>query len=174
MAIGERIHYFRTLRGMTQKYLGMLLGFPERSSDVRMAQYEAGARTPKADLTAALAKELDVSPQALNVPDIDSYTGLMHTLFTLEDIYGLTIEGEDGDIRLRVNPFKGKDAAELNQMLHSWLQQANLLRSGEITQEEYDRWRHYYPEYDKTQHWAKVPSQELSDTLADALKKETE
>ena len=174
MAIGERIHYFRTLRGMTQKYLGLLLGFPERSSDVRMAQYEAGARTPKADLTAALAKELDVSPQALNVPDIDSYTGLMHTLFTLEDIYGLTIEGEEGDIRLRVNPFKGKDAAELNQMLHSWLQQANKLRSGEITQEEYDRWRHYYPEYDKTQHWAKVPSQELSDTLADALKKETE
>ena len=174
MAIGERIRFFRILRGMTQKQLGMLMGFPERSSDVRMAQYEAGARTPKADLTAALAKELDVSPQALNVPDIDSYTGLMHTLFTLEDIYGLTIEGEEGDIRLRVNPFKGKDAAELNQMLHSWLQQANLLRSGEITQKEYDRWRHYYPQYDKTQLWAKVPSQELSDTLADALKKETE
>ena len=27
MAIGERIHFFRTLRGMTQKYLGMALGF---------------------------------------------------------------------------------------------------------------------------------------------------
>ena len=29
MAIGERIHFFRTMRGMTQKYLGMALGFPE-------------------------------------------------------------------------------------------------------------------------------------------------
>lgn len=29
MAIGERIHFFRTLRGMTQKYLGMAIGFPE-------------------------------------------------------------------------------------------------------------------------------------------------
>ena len=29
MAIGERIRFFRTLRGMTQKRLGMLLGFPE-------------------------------------------------------------------------------------------------------------------------------------------------
>lgn len=29
MAIGERIHFFRTLRGMTQKFLGMALGFPE-------------------------------------------------------------------------------------------------------------------------------------------------
>ena len=27
MAIGERIHFFRTLRGMTQKYLGMGIGF---------------------------------------------------------------------------------------------------------------------------------------------------
>ena len=26
MAIGERIHFFRTLRGMTQKYLGARLG----------------------------------------------------------------------------------------------------------------------------------------------------
>ncbi|MDD6236701.1 MAG: transcriptional regulator, partial [Clostridiales bacterium] len=25
MAIGERIHFFRTMRGMTQKYLGMAL-----------------------------------------------------------------------------------------------------------------------------------------------------
>ena len=35
MAIGERIHFFRLLRGMTQKYLGMALGFPEKSADVR-------------------------------------------------------------------------------------------------------------------------------------------
>ena len=40
-------------------------------------------------LTAALAQVLDVSPHALSVPDIDSYVGLMHTLFTLEDNYGL-------------------------------------------------------------------------------------
>ena len=91
MAIGERIHFFRLLRGMTQKYLGMALGFPEKSADVRLAQYENGSRTPKADLTAALAQILEVSPHALAVPDIDSYVGLMHTLFTLEDRYGLKI-----------------------------------------------------------------------------------
>ena len=74
MAIGERIHFFRLLRGMTQKYLGMALGFPEKSADVRLAQYETGSRTPKADLTAALAQVLDVSPHALSVPV--SYTHL--------------------------------------------------------------------------------------------------
>jgi len=171
MAIGERIRFFRTLRGMTQKYLGMMVGFPERNADVRMAQYETGARTPKAPLIDALAKELDVSPQALNVPDIDTYIGLMHTLFTLEDLYGLTVESENSTVSLYVNPYKGKDAARLNEMLVAWAQQAKKLRRGEISPEEYDRWRHYYPEYDATQRWAKVPPKELSDAMVDAFKK---
>ena len=68
MAIGERIQFFRKLRGMTQKYLGTQVGFPEKSADVRLAQYETGTRTPKADMTAALANILDVSPLALSVP----------------------------------------------------------------------------------------------------------
>ena len=42
MAIGERIRFIRNLRGMTQKYLGTLVGFPEKTADIRMAQYEAG------------------------------------------------------------------------------------------------------------------------------------
>ena len=97
MAIGERIRFFRNLRGMTQKYLGQVVGFPEKTADIRMAQYESGSRTPKAELTESLASALGVSPLALSVPDIDSYLGLMHTLFTLEDRYGLTVEtGETG------------------------------------------------------------------------------
>ena len=94
----------------------------------------------------------------------------MHTLFTLEDLYGLTIEGENGDLHLYVNPFKGKDAARLNEMLHGWLQAATMLKDGEITQEEYDRWRHCYPRYDTSQRWAKVPPQELSDAIVQAFK----
>ena len=44
-----------------------------------------------------------------------------------------------------------------------------MLKAGEITQSEYDRWRYRYPEFDTTQRWAKVPSQGLSDMLATAL-----
>ena len=172
MAIGERIHFFRNMRGMTQKYLGQLLGFPEKSADVRLAQYETGARTPKADLTASLANALDVSPQALAVPDIDSYIGLMHTLFTLEDRYGLQIDETDGEVCLKVDVRKNKDAAELHKMLCSWRQAAAMLKTGEISQEEYDRWRYRYPEFDTTQRWAKVPSQALTDILIQALKEE--
>ena len=130
MAIGERIHFFRILRGMTQKYLGTIVGFPERSADVRLAQYETGTRKPKAELTAALAQALDVSPHALDVPDIDSYIGLMHTLFTLEDLYGLTVSESDGEICLKVDTSKGKDAHELRKMLYAWKEQADKLSSG--------------------------------------------
>lgn len=172
MAIGERIRFFRTMRGMTQKYLGMLLGFPEKSADVRLAQYETGARTPKANLTASMAHVLDVSPQALAVPDVDSYTGLMHTLFTLEDRYGLKVTERDGEVCLRVDVFQGKDAAELHKMLCAWQEQSAKLEAGEITREDYDRWRYRYPEFDITQIWAKVPSQELSDMLLAGLKEE--
>ena len=172
MAIGERINFFRNLRGMTQKFLGIQVGFPEKSADVRLAQYETGTRTPKADMTAALANALDVSPQALAVPDIDSYIGLMHTLFTLEDRYGLKVVECDGDIHLRVDASKGKDAAELNQSLIAWREQAAKLEAGVTTKEEYDRWRYHYPEFDTTRIWAKTPSQQLSDYLVDELKKD--
>lgn len=170
MAIGERIHFFRNLRGMTQKYLGTLIGFPEKSADVRLAQYETGTRTPKADLTAALAQALDVAPQALSVPDIDSQIGLMHTLFTLEDVYGITIGEIDGEVCLRINKDKGHTTYDLLKMLTAWQEQSVKLATGEISKEDYDRWRYYYPKYDTTQMWAKVPSQELSDALVEQFK----
>lgn len=171
MAIGERIRFFRNMRGMTQKYLGQLLGFPEKSADVRLAQYETGARTPKADLTASLANTLDVSPQALAVPDIDSYIGLMHTLFTLEDRYGLKIDETDGEVCLKADARKNKDAAQLHEMLCAWRQVSAMLKAGEISQEDYDRWRYRYPEFSNTPGCVKPTSQGLSDMLTAELRK---
>ena len=69
-------------------------------------------------------------------------------------------------------PFLTNDAARLTGMLAAWAEQAKKLRRGEISPEEYDRWRRHYPEFDTTQRWAKVPSQELSDHLVDAFKKD--
>ena len=170
MAIGERIRFFRNLRGMTQKYLGTLVGFPENNADIRMAQYESGTRTPKAELTKALANALDVSPLALDVPDIDSYLGLMHTLFTLEDRYGLTIETRDGEVVFRIDPRKGKDAARISEMVCAWATVAEKYRAGEISRDDYDKWRYNYPLYDDTQITAKVPSQELGDAKVNGFK----
>ena len=170
MAIGERIRFFRNLRGMTQKYLGQVIGFPEKTADIRMAQYESGSRTPKAELTENLASALGVSPLALSVPDIDSYLGLMHTLFTLEDRYGLTVETGENGVSLHVDPRKGKDAAELSEMLTAWAEQSEKYHNGDINRDEYDKWRYNYPKYDETSGFVKVPSQNFSDAMVESFK----
>ena len=171
MAIGERIRFLRNLRGMTQKYLGIMAGLPEKTADIRMAQYEAGTRTPKEDLTQSLANALGVSPLALKTPDIDSYLGMMHTLFTLEDRYGLTIETRDGEVLFRFDPRKGQDAARISEMVYAWAPVMEKYRNGEITKEEYDNWRYNYPRDDKTQIWAHVPSAGLMDSIIEGMKK---
>ena len=58
MAIGKRIKFFRRKKELTQKQLGRMLGFLGKTSDVRMAQYEAEARIPKQELIKTMAKYL--------------------------------------------------------------------------------------------------------------------
>ena len=137
MAIGERIRFFRNLRGMTQKYVAQVVGFPEKTADIRMAQHESGSGSPRAALTESLAGALGVSPLALST-------------------------GENG-VSLRVDPRKGKDAAELSEMLVAWAQQAEKYRNGEINREDYDEWRYNYPRYDKASGHVELPSKKRSD-----------
>ena len=68
----------------------------------------------------------------------------MHTLFTLEDLYGLHIGEIDGELCLRLDKSKGTTYLSMFDMFHAWQEQAEKLKSGEITQEEYDQWRYYY------------------------------
>ena len=145
MAIGERIRYIRNLRNMTQKWLGMAIGFDEKTADVRMAQYESGTRTPKENYIADIAKALEVSPKALDLPDIDSYAGLTHTLFALEDIYGIRIGDIDGELCLRLDKSKGMTYLSVLDIFTAWHQEAEKLKSEIITKEDYDAWRYNYP-----------------------------
>ena len=92
------------------------------------------------------------------------------TLFALEDIRGRIIGEIDGEICLRLDKSRGTMYHAMFEMLSAWADQARKLETGEITREDYDRWRYNYPKYDTAQRWAKVPSQELSDFLTDALK----
>lgn len=145
MAIGERIRFFRNLKGMTQKYLGVKLGFPEKTADIRMAQYESGSRTPKEELTNELAELFGISASALNVPDIESYNGLMHTLFALEDLYGIKVSEINGEICLALDKDTGSNYITMFEIFSAWKEQAEKLKNGEISKEEYDNWRYNYP-----------------------------
>lgn len=152
MAIGQRIKFFRKRKGMTQKQLGELLGFKGRTSDVRMAQYESEARVPKHDLVVMMADYLGVAPQALTVPDIDTHFGLLHTLFALEDIYGLKISEKEGEVCLSLDHSITPLLSDVDTMLRAWQKQSAMLENGEISREEYDEWRYTYPKQETYQH----------------------
>jgi transcriptional regulator with XRE-family HTH domain len=145
MAIGERIRYIRNLRNMTQKWLGMAIGFDEKTADVRVAQYESGTRSPKENYISDIANALDVSPKALDLPDIDSYVGLAHTLFALEDLYGIRIGEIDGEVCLRLDKSKNMTYLSMMDIFDAWRREAEKLANGEISKEEYDDWRYNYP-----------------------------
>ena len=91
---------------------------------------------------------------------------------TLEDLRGLTVGEIDGEICLRLDKTKGMKYVGMLEMLSAWQEQAAKLKAEEITKEEYDQWRYRYPEFDTTQRWVKVPSQELTDWLFSDLKDE--
>lgn len=173
MAFGKRIRLFRNRKGLFQKQLGEMLGFMGKTSDVRIAQYENEARTPKDDLIKEMASIFDVNPRAITVPDIDSYVGLMHTFFALEDMYGLKIGELNGELCLRLDK-SSKEYLRLLEMFQAWRSVAAKVESGEMTSEEYNEWRYKYPELDTSQRWAKVPSKELSELLAEELSKDVE
>ena len=61
MILGERIKRIRTFRGLTQRELGLKLGYEERNADVRVAQYESGYRVPKKDTLMEIARILNVN-----------------------------------------------------------------------------------------------------------------
>ncbi len=165
MAIGERIRFIRNLKGMTQKYLGIQVGFPEKTADIRMAQYESGSRTPKEELVNKVANVFDVSTMALNVPDIESYLGVIHTLFAMEDLYGLRINKIDGEFCITLDKGMGANYENMFDMFNAWQKEYEKFKKGEISKEEYDHWRYNYPKYDTTQRWVKISPKSISDTF---------
>ena len=69
----------------------------------------------------------------------------MHTLFALEDRYGLTIEVREGEVLFRIDPRKGKDAARISQLVRAWADVSEKYRAGKISRDDYDEWRYNYP-----------------------------
>ena len=59
---------YKSKNHLTQKELGIALGFPEDSADVRIAQYETDTRKPRDEILVKMAKTLNVHLDILTVP----------------------------------------------------------------------------------------------------------
>lgn len=136
MKCGEKIRYFRRKAELTQKQLGIMLGFTESNADVRIAQYESGTRKPSFLVMKNMSDKLDVSMYALETPEIDlrRQNETMHILFALEDAgliqftdSGILIDTKDKNFRKR-------------------LLQWRTVHSKIADKESYDEWRYRYEE----------------------------
>ncbi len=140
MISGERIKNIRKMRGLTQKELGLAAGFESATADIRIAQYESNNRTPKTNLLNAMADELEVSPYALAEPQIETELSLLHTLFAIEDLYGLELKQVDGEYGF----YLSAPSAKLKKALAQWSEKKQELENGEIDTEDYDLFRYSY------------------------------
>ena len=150
--IGERIGFFRRLHNYTQKELGKLLGFSDKTCDVRVAQYESGDRIPKDAMLEKIAAIFNISPGTLDIPNINSWARRMQIFFAMEDKYGSEIKKIDGEYYLRIEktyPDEPCITGVRNAVLQEWVDMYTALQEGKITKSEYDYWRYNYPQRGK-------------------------
>lgn len=148
MLLGERLRKYRTLRGYSQKELGIKAGLSEPT----IRNYELGNRTPSEEQLHKVADALEVSYFALANPNIDSYHSIMHILFKLEDEINLRPVDNDGKITFEI------DTNQINDYLREWKSIYQQFLDGDITAEDYEEWKIAFPQYIAINNKKKSPS----------------
>ena len=138
MTIGQRIKKARLHRGLTQKELGLLLGFSERSADVRIAQYESSARTPRADIKEKLSEILKMNPRYFSVPESFNADDIILLFLELDEKIHIDLKPVYGKSRTRINVHFGCEL--IDDFLIDWLRQRHALANNIITEKEYTDW----------------------------------
>ena len=69
----------------------------------------------------------------------------MHTLFALEDMYGLSVENIDGKICVSIPEPSCDESFVVSMFLETWSDIAQEYREGRISKKNYDEWRYQFP-----------------------------
>lgn len=94
---GYRIKKYRELRNMSQKELGIKCGFPEKSADLRIRQYETNKQMPRdKEFLKVIADALGLNEKAIFDLDLSSVEQMYSLLYELEDLYGLRVSFKEG------------------------------------------------------------------------------
>ena len=150
MTIGEKIKNARNLLGLTQRELGITLGFDKNSADVRIAQYESGTRTPKSELLSEIANVLGVNVNSLKNPSLENTETFIHLLFDLEqeskkhhinNFSIISVSDELGNPQPAIQFHNHL----LNEFLTEWQLRRKELNEEIITEEEYAEWMMNFP-----------------------------
>lgn len=147
LAIGDKIKKIRIKREMTQKELGLAIGFNERTADIRMAQYESGTRVPKQVVILKIAEALKVNPDYLMAPSLTKTEEIIHTLIYLDEYNQLKMQADKYTTQEGENLKTIKLSMEaLDMYLEEWYDKKKALENNEITQDEYYEWKINWPD----------------------------
>lgn len=86
ITFGEKIKHLRNKNHLTQKQLGLALGFSENSADIRIAQYESGERKPREDILRKMAKIFNVPLEVLIVPVLSEPREYLVEAFWIQEL----------------------------------------------------------------------------------------
>jgi len=168
MILGERIKRIRTFRGLTQRELGLKLGYEERNADVRVAQYESGYRVPKKDTLMQIAKILNVNYINFITKIPGCAEDIMQTFFWLDEDNRNTFHlfqlvrnpgkcNASDDKSVRYNDSDSDewpaqapvgmwiDYGLINEFLRECRLRKEQLKSGVISEDEYFEWKINWP-----------------------------
>lgn len=109
---------------MTQRELGIRLGYKENGADVRIAQYEADHRRPKEETLYQIAEILEVSPFHFIRLEEGSPEEVIRSLLWLEE--------EKPDLIQHL---------KIGIAVWEWLSKKEAVRMGIMTEEEYQEWK---------------------------------
>ena len=90
MTVGEKIKYYRNIRGISQEMLGNLSGI----NPATIKKYEYGIRNPKPDQLLKITNALGISINLFMDFDIETVSDVLSLLFKLDDQIDMKFEAE--------------------------------------------------------------------------------
>lgn len=148
MDTGSRIKLVREHRGLTQQKLGEMLGYGKSSAN-RIAQYEMGYRSPKANRLKEIAKAMNIREEIFLMPDetpIDLLRILIWYDWEHEGVLQLaTSRTANTPPGKTVSPIIYSEQLPLNRLLLDWADQKHSLSVRKITRADYLEWMLQWP-----------------------------
>jgi len=142
---------------MTQKELGIKLGFDEKNADIRISQYESDYGVPKDDMVRKMSEILNVNYNALKDYNFDNPTDILESFLGFDTEFPLELglfefkpnKDLDGKAIIeypatdnQFNPIAITFALnEYRQPIKEWKDKKRAYTSGEISKEDYIEWK---------------------------------
>lgn len=140
----NKIKLVRRHRGLTQQQLGILIDIKNGAAN-RIAQYETGYRTPKAEIVEKIAKVLNVREETFYMPN-DTIVDLIRTLIWYDWEHSLPFQ-DFGDstqcflLRIRLSC----SHPAVKALLADWQIHRTAFENGRITSSDYLEWMLQWP-----------------------------